>query len=155
MNKNKIAENLKVSTRTVDRHLEKLIEKDLIKKACTKEKLEVYIFPKNENKYVVLDSSIISYILETGIPQILRVYIYLLNLGEGAIFSVQSIKKALGYSFTTKTIDKDLKEILNSLRDELLFYDEIIEMEDISGENDFHLIPVRRMKILKIINDNK
>lgn len=100
-----------LDSRGIKRHLDRLIDKGLIKEkkiyvGANKTEYECFTFPYDEKeKYQLINNEMLWYIVSTRNKQAVRVYIYLLNkylwkaqTGEAYEFSNKEIMGALGYS---------------------------------------------------------
>ena len=162
-NKKAIAAICGCSTKTIDRHLDKLCEKGLVDQGVEiievngKEyEYECYWFPYNETGvYKIVDKDVVSYLVNTRNPQAIRIYLYLLNKYQWKkdyVFTIGEIKEVLGYSKTTKTCDDLIKHVLASFKAEgIINYEKIIEEKDIGGLNNSKVVPVQRIKLVKVI----
>lgn len=123
--KQTIAKICDVSSRTINNQLTKLIECGLVEEGKIKvegHEYPCFFFPYDyDGKYKLIEKEMVSYLVATRNSQAIRVYLYLLNCStqkENYVFTVQEIKKALGYSSTTKTADKMIGYILESFQKE-------------------------------------
>jgi hypothetical protein len=96
-----------LDSRGIKRHLDKLIEKGLIKEKKIyvgekKVEYECYVFPyDSKDKYQIINNEMLWYVVSTRNKQAVRVYIYLLNKynwKNDYEFSNQELIEALGYS---------------------------------------------------------
>ena len=100
-----------LDSRGIKRHLDRLIEKGLIKERTifvgeNKVEYECFTFPYNEkDKYQLVNIEMLWYVVSTRNKQAVRIYIYLLNkykwkaqTGERYEFSNKELVEALGYS---------------------------------------------------------
>ena len=156
-NKKLIADICGCSTRTIDNNLKRLIEKGLV---CEEglldkngEEQAIYTFPFDyDGSYQMADKRVIEYLVNTRSTQAIRVYIYLLNKSQWKddyVFTIGELKMALGYSSSTKTAERVIKDILVSLQKEGIikykkFYANIYLDEK--------TIPVERMMLKKVIS---
>lgn len=166
-NKKVIAGVLECSVKTIERHLQKLIEAGLVKEdilaiektdkstgKTTTYNYEVYRFPYDyDSNYEIIPQQMLRYLIDTRNSHAIRIYIYLLNkykwkaqTQEQYKFTIRELKAALGYAETTKTIDTTIRNILESFaREGMIKYRVIKESVDIGGINDIKIIPVERM----------
>ena len=99
------------STRTITRHIERLIEKGLVREkqlylGANKEVYDCYTFPYDSSgRYQIIDNEMLWYIVSTRNHQAVRVYLQLLNWfkwkaesGEYYNFDNKDILAKLGYS---------------------------------------------------------
>lgn len=158
--KSAIAKTLNCSTRTVDRHLDKLIEAGLVAKDKIGE-LEVFVFPYDyTGKYELAEPQVIKYVVDVHSAQGVRIYIYLLNKykwKKDYVFTITELKKALGYAEKTKTADSTIKNCLAALKDKLIKYEHFTEMESVGDwmEGSNRIIPVERMRLLFVVSETK
>lgn len=173
-NKKVIANILECSTKTIDRHLEKLISANLvvedtleIEKADKSGKIttynyEIYTFPYDyDSRYEIIPQKMVRYLIDTRNSHAIRIYIYLLNKYKWKLqeqeqykFTIRELKTVLGYSESTKTIDTTIRNILESFaREGMIQYKVIKESVDIGGINDVKLIPVERMLLTFVARD--
>lgn len=156
--KSSIAKTLNCSTRTVDRHLDKLIQVGLVTESKIDE-LEIYTFPYDyDGKYELTEPQVIKYVVDAHSAQGVRIYIYLLNKykwKKDYVFTISELKKALGYAATTKTAESTIKNCLASLKDKLIKYEHFTELEDVGGINGVHMVPVERMKLQFVVSETK
>lgn len=175
-NKKVIASILECSTKTIDRHLEKLIsaglvEEDvlIIEKAdkygkTTVYNYEVYRFPYDyDSNYEIIPQKMLRYLVDTRNAHAIRIYIYLLNKYKWKLqeqeyykFTIRELKGALGYADTTKTIDATIRNILESFaREGVIKYKVIKENVSIGGINEYKVIPVERMLLTFVARDTE
>ena len=99
------------STRTITRHIERLIEKGLVREkqlylGANKEVYDCYTFPYDSSgRYQIIDNEMLWYVVSTRNHQAVRVYLQLLNWykwkaesGEYYNFDNKDILAKLGYS---------------------------------------------------------
>lgn len=173
-NKKVIAGVLECSTKTIERHLQKLIDSGLVKEdVLTIEKTdkstgktttynyEVYRFPYDyDSNYEIIPQKMVRYLVDTRNSHAIRIYIYLLNkykwkaqMQDQYKFTLRELKAALGYADTTKTIDATIRNILESFaREGVIQYKVIKEEVNIGGINEYKVIPVERMLLLHVVN---
>ena len=173
-NKKVIAGILECSTKTIERHLAKLISVGLVEEdtiaidkvessgKITTYNYEVYKFPYDyDSNYEIIPQKMLRYLVDTRSAHAIRIYIYLLNkykwkLQEDSYykFTIRELKVALGYSETTKSIDETIRNILHSFaREGMIKYKVIKEEVDIGGINDVKIIPVERMLLTFVARD--
>lgn len=121
-----IADLCNCSIRALERHYNKLIDTGLIKEQTEKD-TTIILFPLcYKDKYSLIDKELLKYLVFTRNKQCIKIYLYLLhqyncreqyNCGSYN-FTIQEIKKVLGYSETTKSCDDIIKSILQSLHNE-------------------------------------
>jgi DNA-binding Lrp family transcriptional regulator len=100
-----------LDSRGIKRHLDRLIEKGLIKEkkiyiGANQVEYECFTFPYNhKEKYQIINNEMLWYVVSTRNKQAVRIYIYLLNKylwkkesGEAYEFSNKELVEALGYS---------------------------------------------------------
>lgn len=162
-NKKAIAAICGCSTRTVERHLERLFEMGLLEEGIKEVNIDnkdgteshyeypCFWFPYNEKgKYKLLDKEMVSYLVATRNPQCIRVYLYLLNKYEWKpdySFTLLELQKALGYSENTKGLSTMFGNIVDSLaREGIIRYENTYEY--IQEGEELHKVP---RKILKFV----
>lgn len=166
-NKKLIAGICDCSTRTIDRHLDKMFECGILDEGIERVEIngtqydyECFWFPYDyDGAYKIVEKDVIQYLVNTRNSQAIRIYLYLLNKYQWKrdnrdyyIFTIQEIKEALGYAATTKTCDRLIKDVLASFKAEgIIKYEKIIEEKDIGGLNDTKIIPVERMKLTYVL----
>lgn len=110
-----------MTAQTCRRHLTKLIEK---KNLVHDEERKRYIFPHNGlSKYQNINNAMIYYLVITSNPNVIKIYIYLLNkwlwkqnVNEDYDFTLKELREALGYSGSdNKEVDAAFRTILFSL----------------------------------------
>lgn len=122
------------ASKTLKRHLDKLIEKGLIQ-----QEENVFYFPyQNNEKYLIIEREMLRYLVDTRPVQAIRIYITLLDwylwkkkTGEQYIFTNKDILEKLGYSPDNKNANTTVSNILESLNREGViefqeYYDTII-----------------------------
>lgn len=96
-----------LDSRGIKRHLDRLIEKGLIKEKKiyigeNKVEYECFIFPYDtKERYQIINNEMLWYVVSTRNKQAVRIYIYLLNKynwKENYEFSNKELVEALGYS---------------------------------------------------------
>lgn len=158
-NKKVIAAICGCSTRTIDRHIEKLFEAGLLDEGIEVVEIngkeydyECFWFPYDyDATYKIVDKSLVEYLVHTRNAQGIRIYLYLLNKYQWKkdyLFTIKELKEALGYAESTKSVDSLIKNVLASFKAEgIIKYEKHIEECDIGGLNDTKIIPVERMKL--------
>ena len=117
------------TAKTITNRLNKLIERGLVeeghvmvKKKSGMEEVPCYFFPYDyDGIYKIIEQEMVGYLVSTRNSQAIRIYLYLLNcssLKNDYVFTIRGIKKALGYSETTKSIDSVINNVLNSFQKE-------------------------------------
>lgn len=138
-NKKVIASICGYTTRTIDRHLDKLSEAGLLDEGVEtivengKEyDYPCFWFPYNPTeKYKLVDKEIIQYLVNTRNAQAIRIYLYLLNKFQwkkGYIFTQDEIREALGYAPTTMSCYPLIRDCLASFKAEGLIKFTVVEM---------------------------
>ena len=162
-NKKAIAAICGCSTRTVERHLERLFEMGLLDEGIKEVNIDnkdgteshyeysCFWFPYDESgKYKILDKEMVGYLVATRNPQCIRVYLYLLNKFEWKpdySFTLLELQKALGYSENTKGLSTMFGNIVDSLaREGIIRYENTYEYIEENGE--IHKVP---RKVLKFV----
>lgn len=155
-NKKMIANICGVSTRTIERNIERLFESGLLDEGVEvveqngKEyEYSCYWFPYDTNgKYKLLEKDMVRYLVDTRNGQTIRVYLYLLNKYEWKkdyCFTLVEIQKALGYSASTDSTS--ISNIVKSLaREGIIEYEE--DYEYIEKNCEIHKIPIKRLKFV-------
>ena len=118
--KKRVAEWTQSTTRTVDNHLNKLIQKEYIIYDANKKR---YIIKNYLDKYQVLKNETLYFLLSTLRPNIVKVYAYLLNkykwkqqTNEHYYFSINELLNLLGYKNVYNTLErKAMKEVIDAL----------------------------------------
>lgn len=162
-NKKAIAAICGCSTRTIERHLERLFEMGLLDEGIKEVNIdnkdgtenhyeyECFWFPYDESgKYKLLDKEMVGYLVSTRNPQCIRVYLYLLNKYEWKAnysFTLLELQKALGYSENTKGLSTMFGNIVDSLaREGIIKYENVYEY--VEENNEIHKVP---RKVLKFV----
>lgn len=110
-----------MTAQTCRRHLDKLISKSNV---IHDEERRRYIFPHNNYyRYQNINNAMIYYLVITSNPNVIKLYIYLLNkwlwkqnIHEDYDFTLKELREALGYSGTdNKGVDSAFRTILFSL----------------------------------------
>lgn len=142
------------TAKTVSNHIDKLIEKGLLKKEI-KGNQEVYIFTEMSSTYQLVNYDILFYLLMSRSQYAIQIYVYLLNkylwkkqTNEHYIFTLEELGKALGYTDSSICgITPALNLILESFfREGLLKWREVVETKAINGK----MVPVTRRELLFI-----
>jgi hypothetical protein len=164
-NKKTIAGICGCSTKTIDRHIDKLFEKGLLDEGIEvitvngKEyEYECFWFPYDEDGlYKIVDKDVIKYLVYTRNAHAIRIYLYLLNKYQWKkdsgdyIFTIQELKEALGYAATTKSCDELIKCVLASFKAEgIIAYEKFVDEVEISI-NDCKVIHVEKMKLKYVL----
>lgn len=151
-NKKIICDICDITVQTMNRHINKLIENNLLKEeniVIGEDKTEYlcYTFPYNyKGKYQLIENEMLWYIVSTRNKQAVRVYIYLLNkykwkkeINENYIFTNKDIMKAIGYSTNSNNAlaNKMITNVLESFSREGVikfetFYEETITDNGVS-----------------------
>lgn len=156
------------STRTIERHLNDLINAGLVEYGVetidTVDKYNniisynypCYWFPYDETKrYKILNKEMVRYLVDTRSAQAIKVYLYLLNKYEwkdNYIFTIKEIQVALGYGADSNTARITVGNILDSLAREGVIRFENITDYDMSGDQVI-AIPRKQLKfVAKSIN---
>lgn len=144
-NKKLIAGICGCSTKTIDRHLDKLFENGLIDEGIeviNGKDVPCYWFPKVEGKYEIVEQDMVRHLVNTRSQNTIKIYIYLLNkykwkrqTNDKYVFTERELGSALGYSENTDTFYEPMKYLLASLMSEgLITYKKIkCEIEDIES----------------------
>ena len=117
------------NTKTLKRHLDKLIEKGLVAEEDIKvngETYPSYIFPyKYNEKYQLVEAEMLWYVVSTRNRQAVKIYIQLLNwylwkqeANEQFVFTNKDIMKVLGYSPDNKLASSTVSNVLESFNRE-------------------------------------
>lgn len=124
------------TVKTLNRHLEQLIEVGLVEEGTFEVNgfdYDCYYFPYDYHGIYKLINKDLLFVIVNGLqPLSLKIYLYLLNssgVNENYEFTLNELKDAFGYSQSTKTVDKVLNLSLSILQ-EL----KIIDYEDIMKE---------------------
>lgn len=151
------------SAKTIENKIKKLIEVGLVK-----EKLEsfwdingketqhtIYLFPYDEDgSFKWVNKKLLEYLVYTRNTQGVRIFLYLYNKfawkGSEYTFTFEEIKKALGYSASTKSVDSLIKATLESLRAEgLIDFQDIIQYNEINGK----MMPIKRKQLISVVKE--
>ena len=127
------------NAKTLKRHLDKLIEKGLVAEEDIKvngENYPSYVFPyKYNEKYQLVETEMLWYIISTRNRQAVKIYIQLLNwylwkekTDEQFVFTNKDIMKVLGYSTDNKVASSMVSNVLESLsREGVIKYENYFE----------------------------
>lgn len=148
------------SAKTLSRHLEKLIERGLVKErkiyiGAEKVEYDCYTFPFNFNgKYQIVDNEMLWYVVSTRNHQAVRVYLTLLNWykwkeqsAESYVFDNKDILQKLGYSVASNNAlaSSMVTNILESFwREGVINYVEFME-EKIDHKGNIVKYPQKRL----------
>ena len=148
------------TARTLTRHMDRLIEKGLIKEktiyvGADKVEYECYTFPyKHDEKYQIIDNEMLWYVVSTRNHQAVRVYITLLDWykwkkSEGAtyVFDNKDILARLGYSTASNNAlaSSMVSNILESFwREGVIDYVEFMD-EIINNKGNIVKFPQKRL----------
>lgn len=108
------------SPRQINSKLVKLQQQGLLGERLLDDEM-VYVFPYDyEGRYKIINKEMLTYLINTRNGNVIRIYLYLLNKYEWRdhYFTIGELKRAMGYSDTTKTADQAIKDVLESLRKE-------------------------------------
>lgn len=109
------------TAKTITNRVNKLIERGLVESGTVDGAL-CYYFPYDYNGiYKIISQEMVGYLVSTRNSQAIRIYLYLLNCStqkDDYVFTIKEIKKALGYSETTKSIDNVINNVLASFQRE-------------------------------------
>ncbi len=141
---NTIGKLLGKQKRTIDNHLEKMINKGLIaidRVRSGNNEVDAYVFPYDENGlYKLVNNDILEYIVNTRNVCGVRIYVYLLNKHlwkQGYEFTSKELLTAIGFSKNTEQVSlyKMINDILDSLTREgiIKYTDEYKDMLDNRG----------------------
>lgn len=138
--KKTISTLLNQTPRTTERQLEKMLERGTLLKAGTinmgegREQVPCYYFQYAGKSFNVVQNEMLFYLVKTRTKMAVRIYNFLLNAYKLSVatknsepyqFTITEIKKKLGYSNTTKTIDDVIKTTLESFsREGIIHYTE-------------------------------
>ena len=141
-NKKDIYAICNLDSRKLKAHIQKLIDKGLIKEEMIGE-YPSYTFPYDyDGGYQLIDYEMLWYLVSTRSKSSLQIYVYLLNkylwkaeTEEDYIFTNKELQIAVGYSENTKLANSIMSNILESLSREgiIRFVDEWQEMTNING----------------------
>lgn len=123
------------SVKTLNRHLEQLMEVGLVEEGTFEVNgfdYDCYYFPYEYNGIYKLINKDLLFVIVNGLqPLSLKIYLYLLNrsgVNENYEFTLNELKDALGYSQSTKTVDKVLNLSLGILKElKIIDYEEIMK----------------------------
>lgn len=140
-NKNKklIAGICNCSTKTINRHIEKLFEAGLLAEGVETVSVnnknyeyDCYYFPYDEKgRYKILDQKIVRYLVHTRNSQGIRIFLYLLNKYQWKkdyIFTIEEIATGLGYAESTKSCHCLIRDCLASFKAEGIIRFNIVEV---------------------------
>ena len=121
-NKKDIYTLCNLDSRKLKAHIQKLIDKGLIKEEMIDE-YPSYTFPYDyDGGYQLIDYEMLWYLVSTRSKSTLQIYVYLLNkylwkaeTKENYIFTNKELQVALGYSENTKLANSIMSNILESL----------------------------------------
>ena len=141
-NKKDIYTLCNLDSRKLKAHIQKLMDKGLIKEEMIDE-YPSYTFPYDyDGGYQLIDYEMLWYLVSTRSKSAIQIYVYLLNrylwkaeTKENYIFTNKELQVALGYSENTKLANSIMSNILESLSREgiIKFVDEWQEMTNING----------------------
>lgn len=151
-----------LDAKKLKRHLDKLIEKKLIKEEeldINGVKIPVYTFPYDkEGKYRLIDNDMLWYLVSTRNKQAIRVYLYLFNgflwkeqLDDYFIFTNNSILKALGYASKSRLASSGITNILESFKREGVIDYCVIYIEGVNERG--KTFPIPQMKLTFIAKE--
>lgn len=164
-NKKLIAGICNCSTKTIDRHIEKLAEAGLLDEGIERIEIngkqydyECFWFPYDyDGAYKIIDKEIINYLVNTRNSHAIRIYLYLLNKYQwkkNYLFTIQELREALGYAASTQSCDTLIKNVLASFKAEgIIKYERHIDEKDVGGLNDTKIVPVERMMLKYVLDD--
>lgn len=152
---------LNCTTKTIDNKLKKLIALGLIEEKIesfwdvdgNETKHTIYIFPYDEDgSFKWVNKKLLEYLVYTRNTQGVRIFLYLYNKfawkGSEYVFTVEEIKKSLGYAETTKSADSLIKATLESLKAEgLIDFEEITQYSEIGNKT----VPIKRKKLNNVV----
>ena len=161
--KNFLSKLLNCTTKTIENKVKKLISLGLVEEKLesfwdvngNETKHTIYIFPYDEDgSFKWVDKKLLEYLVYTRNNQGVRIFLYLYNKfawkGSEYIFTAEEIKKALGYSETTKSADGLIKATLESLRAEgMIAFEEITQYSEVNGR----MVPVKRKKLNNVVKE--
>lgn len=144
-----------VGPRAINERIKKLIEVGLVKEGEIGGK-PCYFFPYDYfGVYKIIDGDMLQYLVYTRNAHAIRIYLYLLNCRsqkDDYVFTIREIKKALGYSTTTKTCDAFITTVLESFQKEgVIKYEKIWE----TVINDYGKETPTERYLLKFIATNR
>ena len=131
-----------LDSRKLKAHIQKLIDKGLIKEEMIDE-YPSYTFPYDyDGGYQLINYEMLWYLVSTRSRFAIQIYVYLLNkylwkaeTKEDYIFTNKELQVALGYSENTKLVGSAITNVLESLSREgiIKIVDEWQEMTNING----------------------
>ena len=130
------------TVKTLNRHIEMLIEAGLAEKSSIEIngfEYDCYFFPYDYDGVYKLISKDLLFVIVNGLqPLSLKIYLYLLNcsgINQNYEFTLNELKDVLGYSQSTKTVDKVLNLSLGILKELKIidFYDTTTRYVDKNG----------------------
>ena len=123
--------------KTINRHLDALIEKGLIAEetiSCGDSEVSCYVFPYDEDtNYQIVNNDMLKYVIKTRNQCAVRIYVYLLNKylwKKDYHFTSKELQVAIGFSKNTETtaIYELIRDILESFKREgIIDFDEVYE----------------------------
>lgn len=141
-NKKDIYTLCNLDSRKLKAHIQKLIDKGLIKEEMIDE-YPSYTFPYDyDGGYQIINYEMLWYLVSTRSKSAIQVYVYLLNkylwkaqTKENYIFTNKELQVAVGYSENTKLANSIMTNVLESLSREgiIKIVDEWQEMTNING----------------------
>lgn len=149
---------LGLNTRNIKNHLDRLIEKGLIKEKNIKvgsEDYPSYVFPYNhDEKYQIVNNEMLWYIVSTRNQHAVRIYVKLLSWykwksaeDDNYIFTNKEIMAAIGYSTNSKNSEVSgmISNILESFKREgVIDYEDFYE-EYITKDGEIIQTPKKRL----------
>lgn len=145
-NRKTIGKALGITTQTLNRHIAKLKENNLLS-----EDTENYYFPYNEQgKYKIINSDMLSYLITTSNCNAIKIYIYLLNKyqwKQDYVFTLRELQTAIGYSESSNNklasdiVKNNLKRFCN---DDIM---NITIIQDFTTAKDGSIVPVYRYQL--------
>lgn len=144
-----------LNSRTLKSHIDKLIEKGLVKEEdidCGTV-IPCYTFPYDyDANYQIVDWELLWYLISTRNKGCIQVYIYLLNKylwkeenEKKYVFSNKELQVALGYSAETKLADSFISNILESMAREGIIKFEEFREEVMLNDGDIIQKPQKRL----------
>lgn len=146
-----------LNSRTLKSHIDKLIEKGLVKEEdvdCGNAVYPCYTFPYDyDTNYQIVDWELLWYLISTRNKGCIQVYIYLINKylwkeksEEKYVFTNKELQVALGYSPNTELADSFISNILESMaREGIIKFEEFYAEQTLdNGE----IVPKPQKKLL-------